>query len=174
MGLLGRFLTWFLQVDATGARLEGSSCWIVSVSHIDVCFFRALPQLFDEDTFLCFEGTTERHFSKFLSAYAVPEPLKISPGTLWPKSDWYHIPLHEKIMTEAANIVEQYSVAIPSIHAYVHNGRQVLLEWHDAFGDDPILISETLSESAVAAFAEAIGAQGIEKSALTTAECSLK
>lgn len=171
MRLLGKFLTWFLRIDTnTGARLEGSSCWVVAASYVNESFFRALPQLFGEETFLCFEGTTERHFSNFLSAYAVLEPLKISPGTIWPKSDWYHIPLRTKIMNEAANFVEQYRVSTPSIHVYVHDGRQVLLDWTDAFRDDPILLSEVISESAVAAFAEAIGAQGFEKSTLTRTE----
>jgi hypothetical protein len=50
-------------------------------------------------------------------------------------------------------------VAAPEIcdHGSACRDQAVLLEWHDAFSDDPILLSAHLDETAVRRFAERLG-----------------
>jgi hypothetical protein len=84
----------------------------------------------------------------------VAAPLTVACGTIWPKPDWFHIPLTPSLMEEAAVLVDQRGIALPSIHMHVHDGAKVILEWHDAFVDDPMYVSSEISREYVEAFAD--------------------
>lgn len=148
---------------AAGVTLQDTMYWEVSGTRNAATFLRGLPVLFPETAYVCFEGTTERRFSTWLSAHAIQAPLKIAAGTIWPRSDWFHVPLRSDLMEVAAKLADKHRITTPSIHIYVHDGTRVLLQWHDAFCEYPIFVSGTFSEGAVAKFADAIGAQGFDK-----------
>ena len=130
-------------------------------------FLRNLPILFDSNTFVYFEGTTERRFEQWLEEHAVQVQLKIAVGTIWPKSDFYHVPIEPSLLEEAAGLVEQHGIAYPAIHVHVHDTQRVLLEWHDAFSDDPMYVHSTLPMERVDTFARAIGVGPVSRHAAT-------
>ncbi len=128
---------------------------------------RSLPILFPTDAFVYFEGTTENRFAAWLVAHAIPAPLKIAYGTIWPKPDCYHLPLQSDLLTEAADFVDRDGISLPSIHIHVHDGKRVLLEWHDAFCDDPMYVASAVPRDRVDEFARALGVGNVARGAAT-------
>ena len=58
---------------------------------------------------------------------------------------------------EAADLITQERISLPCTHLHVHDGKQVLLEWHDAFSDDPMYVASCIPRDRVAEFARQIG-----------------
>jgi hypothetical protein len=101
-----------------------------------------------------FEGTTESAFASWALEHAVAAPLKIAYGTIWPRPDWFHIPLDPSLLEQAAVLIDQHGIALPSIHVHAHDGTKVILEWHDAFVADPMYVSSEIPRESVEAFAD--------------------
>lgn len=155
MSLLSRILGYATREEAAGARLDDPAPWIVDAGKNPAKFLRAVALIFPEDHFLYLEGATQRSFAEWLVGHTIAPPLKIAYGTIWPKPDFYHIPC--ALAEEAAELVETQAIAIPVIHIHVHDGVRVVLEWHDAFGDDPMYIDSAIAEERIEAFAAALG-----------------
>ncbi|MCC6486542.1 MAG: hypothetical protein IT364_03515 [Candidatus Hydrogenedentes bacterium] len=156
MSLFSRLLGYATKEEAAGARMSGPKAWVVPPTRNCESMLRALPILFPDGGFVYFEGTTESRFAAWAEAHAVVPPLKIAYGTLWPRPDFFHIPLEANLMEEAAVLIKQHGIRQPTIHVHVHDGAKVLLEWHDAFEDDPMYVSTALSRERVEAFASAM------------------
>jgi len=91
------------------------------------------------------EGTTDRTVQRWLKRHALePAPAKVAAGTLLPTPDYYHVPLQPDLMHELAAIVDAEAIALPCLHVHVYREQRVLLEWHDAFLDNPVLLSRSL------------------------------
>ncbi len=146
---------WFETTPDMGDALEGPQCWTVDTCRDAAMAFRALPPLFDDESFMVLEGTTEREFAEYLSQHAESQPFKVARGTIWPKSDFYHVPL--RFAEGLATVIERDSIALPSCHFHVHDGQRVLLEWYDSFTDVPMYIVDTIEQKEVEAFALSIG-----------------
>ena len=71
--------------------------------------------------------------------------------------DYYHVPVEAALLQEAADLIEREQVVQPCIHLHVHDGNRVLLEWHDAFDDDPIHIASVVPRDRIDLFVRAIG-----------------
>ena len=157
MGFLSRLFGFATKEEAGGAKLNDREPWVVPPNRDASVVLRALPILFPIGYFVYFEDTTESSFAAWLKAHTLPAPLKIARGTIWPKTDYYHVPLEPSLLAEAANIVDREGIALPSIHLCVHDGKQVLLEWYDAFCDDSICVASLIPRDRVEAFAHALG-----------------
>ena len=157
MSLLSRLLRYATKEEAAGARMSGSKAWVVPPTRNCAAMVRALPILFPDGGLVYFEGTTESRFAAWAEAQAVSPPLKIAYGTLWPRPDYFHIPLTAALLDEAAALIDRHGIRQPAIHVHVHDGAKVLLEWHDAFEDHPMYVSTTLPRERVEAFAAAMG-----------------
>jgi hypothetical protein len=165
VSFLSRLLRYATKEEVAGASMGQGERWIVAPTRDAAAVLRALPNLFPAGAFAYFEGTTEEHFAGWLSAHSVASPLKVAYGTIWPKPDFYHLPLRGELLEEAAELVERERIPLPSIHFHVHDGAQVLLEWHDAFGDDPISLAGILPHDRVEEFARAIGVNEVTRDA---------
>jgi hypothetical protein len=157
MSFLSRLLGYATKGDLAGASLQGER-WVIPSTEDGGVFLRSLPILFAADSLAYFEGIEEESFKDWLASHAIAPPLKIAMGTIWPKPDFYHVPLRPALMEEAAGLVDRKGIVLPSFHFHVHDGERVLLEWHDAFSDDPMYVSASIHGGAVEAFARAIGA----------------
>jgi len=158
MSFLSRLLGYAAKQEAAGARLEQGERWVVPPTRDAAAVLRSLPILFPADAFVYFEGTTENHFAEWLAAHSIAAPLKVAHGTIWPKPDFYHVPLRSELLEEGADLVDRKGISLPAIHLHVHDGERVLLEWHDAFYDDPMYVAASLPRNRVEEFARAIGA----------------
>lgn len=114
---------------------------------------------------MCFEGSTDDDFAEFLSAHSIAPPLKVAFGTLWPKQDFYPLHLRAEVLEEAAALVERQGVSLPSIHLHVHDCERILLEWHDAFQDSPLLVTGALARDRVEEFGRTVGANEVARGA---------
>ena len=153
MGIFSRLLGRASPAEVQGARLEDRHPWVVPSTRDAAGFLRALPALFPDGGFVYFEDTTERLFASWAQGHAVESPLTIASGTIWPRPDWFHIPLDSSLLEQAATLIERQRIVLPSIHVHVHNGITVLLEWHDAFVNEPIYITSEIPRERVYAFA---------------------
>lgn len=136
--------------DLQGARLDDPNPHIVHRPADPAVFLRALPVLLPAGV-VYFEGPDD-DLRPWLAGHAMSEPLQIALGTVWPKLMVYHVTLSDAHMTQAAAIVDERGIAIPSIHLHVHDGNRVVLEWHDAFGSDPMYIRSDVPPERLAAF----------------------
>jgi len=168
MGIIARLLKKVFRLmppPPPGAGFQDQNPWCVAPTRDAARFLRALPFLFPTEAVACFEGTARR-FGNWVQWHALDEPLKIAPGTIWPKTIMYHVPLTVQLMTEAADLIEREGLA-PAVHVYVHDRRHVLLWWPDAFCDDPIWVDSSISEQRVTAFALALGHDAVSRTSLT-------
>ena len=133
--------------------------WEVSKVRDAASFFRALPKLLPDGSVLYLEGGKHpKAFRSFLKQRSLEPQVRISQSTVFPKPYVIHLPLFGNTVDEL--VVFADSMAEPEIcdHLHCYRGETILLSWHDAFFD-PVLISPSVSESAVATFASQLSAK---------------
>ncbi len=157
MGILGRLFGRTTASGDAGLQLTEPECWEVSGTKEVERFLRALPILAPEGGIAYFEGTAEPHVAAYLRTVAIPPPVQIAVGTIWPRPDWYHVPLTAEKMESVASFLETHPAGYVCSHLHVHDGSRILLQWHDAFGGDPMLVARSVGERSVTRFAAAIG-----------------
>jgi hypothetical protein len=156
MGILSRLFGWVPAADRVGIRLEEPDSWEMPGTKDVERFLRALPLLTPAGAFAYFEGTGESHVAEYLRAISVPAPVRVSLGTIWPRPDWYHVPIDARTMKSLASFLEKRPTGHFCTHCHVHDGASILLEWHDAFGTDPMFVSRKVGEENVSSFAAAL------------------
>ena len=157
MSILSRLFGAVSKADRQGVRLQDPEPWEVSPTRDVQRFLRALPLLAPEGAVVYFEGTGEKHVGEFLSRISVPAPVPVAVGTIWPTPDRHHVMLTAQSMDELATFLEERPAGYFCTHCHVYRDGSVLLEWHDAFIDDPMRISHTVPPEVVQAFAQALG-----------------
>ena len=157
-----RLLEWLGIVprdQREAIRLLEPECWCVAPTQNAAAFCRALAELAPPDSVLYLEGSTEDQIPAFLEQRQVPNPTPVALGTLLPRSDRYHIAATAQNLSGLSQLIDAYRIPIPVIHVILYRGRQVLLEWYDAFTDDPMYVSPTMPEARVESFARALGSE---------------
>ena len=157
MGFLARLFGAVPKKEWTGIRLADTDPWCVSPTRDVERFVRALPALMPPGSIVYFEDTAEPHVRHYLEGVSVPSQVRVAIGTIWPRPDCYHVPLTAESMEALALFLEKHPAGFFSAHCHVYRDGVVLLQWHDAFIDDPMYISRTISADAVARFAQALG-----------------
>jgi hypothetical protein len=140
-----------------GIRLAEPQYWIVDATHDAAAFYRALIQFSPEGAIVCLEGATESNVPALLQDRRSSNPTMVAAGTIWPKSDFYHVDATSQNLEDLADMIEQHGIAMPAIHTHLYRGEQMLLEWYDAFADEPFWVSGTIDESVVGTFANGLG-----------------
>ena len=157
MGLLARLLGAVSKGERDGIRLSETDPWRVGPTTEVTVFLRALPQLAPDGSIVYFEGTGESQVAERLGHVSVAAPVQVAVGTIWPRPDCYHVPLTVETMERLAEWLEQNPAGYFCSHCHVYRGRSVLLEWHDAFIDDPMYISRTIDPALIERFALTLG-----------------
>jgi hypothetical protein len=157
MSILSRLFGAVSKAEREGIRLQDPEPWEVSPTRDVERFLRALPLLAPEGAIVYFEATGEKHVAEFLSRISIPTPVQVAVGTIWPPPDRYHVVLTAQSMEELATFLEERPAGYFCTHCHVYRDRSVLLEWHDAFIDDPMLISQTVPSDVIQVFAQALG-----------------
>lgn len=157
MGFVARFLGILPKAERGGIRLRDAEPWRVSPTKDVELFVRALPVLVPEGSLAYFEGTGESHVAKYLSEVSVPAQMQVALGTIWPRPDHYHVPVSHESMQALAAFLDDAPTGYFCTHCHVHRNGVILLEWHDAFMDDPMYVSRAISEHAVREFATRLG-----------------
>jgi hypothetical protein len=157
MGFLARLFGAVPREEQDGIRLTEAEPWLLRPTKDVARFLRALPSLVPENSIAYVEGTGEAHVAKCLQRVSIQPQVRVAIGTIWPKPDSYHLPLTEGNVEALAVFLEENPAGCFCDHFHVYRDGEVLLEWHDAFSDDPIYVSRSVGEHAIARFTEALG-----------------
>jgi hypothetical protein len=149
-------LVWRRLEVLGGIRLEETECWRVGPTRDGATYFRALCDLVPSDAVAYLEGTVDQELRDFLTARQIDSPVQVARGTIWPVPDRHHIRATREHLDALAEHLEQRPVALPATHTHVYRVSRLVLEWYDAFADDPIYVSGEVDEAAVSRFAEAL------------------
>jgi|SoiMethySBSTD1v2_1073268.scaffolds.fasta_scaffold00503_39 hypothetical protein len=157
MGFLARLLGAVPKEERGGIRLTDAEPWRVSPIRDVERFLRALPALMPHGAIAYFEDTAEPHVRRYLQSVSVAAQARVAVGTIWPRPDCYHVPVTTEAMAALASFLDKNPAGYFCAHCHVYRDGLVLLEWHDAFINEPMYLSRTVSEEAVVRFAHTLG-----------------
>ena len=157
MGILARLFGGVPKAEHGGIRLEEREPWEVAPTKDVERFLQALPLLAPEGAIAYFEGPRESHVAEYLRQMSVPPKVHVAVGTIWPRPDCYHVPLTISSMEALAAFLTKRPAGYFCSHFHVYCDGSVLLQWHDAFGDDPLYISKAIPADRLDTFARALG-----------------
>jgi len=147
----------------TGARLEGPA-WEFSVPKDIPDFIRAIPTL-SNNAFLFLEtSSSSRAIAKVLKEISVVPELDIAKGIIWPKPISYHVPVFPDTIETVAALFDNHIPFEVCCHFHVYSKGKIVLEWHDAFSNEPFLVSKDVSQDRANSFARGIGCSIAEAS----------
>ena len=78
-------------------------------------------------------------------------------GTIWPRPECFHMQITRDNLEGLAEIAERHATPEVAVHLHVYKGSKVLLEWYDAFFDDPFYVSKDISEEKLREFCNTLG-----------------
>jgi hypothetical protein len=155
MGWIAKLLGAASNEELAGASLGAAPAW--SAGHVKEAsvFFRALPDLLPSGTILYLEGVCAGDVIKFAERHPAEHSLKIAFGTIWPRPNYFHIPITATTAAELADLAERFAEPEIATHIHAYHDDQILLEWHDAF-TEPLRLAKTLPEARVRKFCETV------------------
>ncbi len=155
---LQKLLGWTSAEDRAGAELTVPLFWEITAPKDGAEFVRALPEIVPEDGVIYLEdGSPDEQIREFMRERSIEPHLKIALGTIWPRPKVFHVPATHENITDLAAVFECHVALEVCIHLHAYHNQAVILQWHDAFFDDPILISPSVPEIAVKRFCERCG-----------------
>ena len=83
--------------------------------------------------------------------------LKVARGTIWPKPLCFHLRAMPDVYEQLVAFSSRCASPELGDHFHAYLADNVLLEWHDAFFDDPIRLSASFSEDEVKRFSSRMG-----------------
>ncbi len=161
MGWVGKIFGVVPKEERDGIRLNREQpFWEVDGTKDAAAVFRALHDLLPEGSILYLEdGFPDKSIRAFFDRYAIPEQAHVALGTMWRSTNRIHVPATRETLTELATLAEHHAAPELAIHFHVYKDGKMLLEWYDGFFTDPMYLDSSLSESAIATFANALGVQ---------------
>ena len=155
MGWIAKLLGAASKDERGGARFSAAPAWSVGPIKDAEAFFRALPTFLPTSAILYLEGVYAEDVIAFLRHHPIAHPLKLALGTIWPRPNYFHIPITSETMAELAKLAEKHAEPEIATHIHAYHNDHILLEWHDAFSN-PVRISTTFSEARVRDFCESL------------------
>lgn len=144
--------------EVTGVTIDGAAAFIVPPPSEPEKLVRGLRVLLPAESVVALENTTfDPEVKSSLAKYAVNAGLRIRPGVIWPRSDWLHFVATSEALQTFEHLLRTVETPVVCIHLYAYVGADLLLQWHDAFNRDPILVSRHLPPQAVARFCSELG-----------------
>lgn len=123
------------------SRLTPGPCWRVSAPTDHEEFIRRLHDLLPPRSVLYLEGgSPDRAILEFMHARACEPQLKLALGTIWPRPQVFHIPATVENLTDLAAVFGNHATPEICIHFHAYCEQTVVLQWHDAFFDDPLYL----------------------------------
>jgi hypothetical protein len=156
MGILSKIFGSSNKEENKGIDIGSPPWWEINPPSDVALFFKNLPELLPSDSILYFEGTLDDQVSDLLNKFEISNPVLVQRGTLWPKPDIHHTSMNKELLDGIAQLINDGVVPYPSSHFHAYRENKILLEWHDAFIDDPMLLSVDISEDTVRQFCNLI------------------
>ena len=131
--------------------------WVVTAPKNKRAFFKYLHQLLPEKSTLFIEGVSARDVASFLKSKAPNIVPHVRKEIVFPLMPVFHLPVTPGNMQLLATLMKRYPVPEAFTHAQAYKDNEMLMEWHDVYCDDPILISRFLAEMQAKPFFERPG-----------------
>ena len=130
--------------------------WEVSPLRDIVAFLRAIIGIFPENSVLYLESAYPPHkeIISYLKARESSAPSKVALGTIWPSPICWHMPFTLDNVNGLADIMVNHPSPGGVAHLHIYMDNKILLQWHDAFYDDPMCISEDIEEDKIKRFCQ--------------------
>jgi hypothetical protein len=153
MGIFARLFNFVQRKELKGISLGRDAYWQVDGKIELPSLLRALPKLVSENAILYLEGgTPSKDIKSFLDKHCVPEITHLEMGTIWPRPLVFHLPTTMENLYKLASLAEKCIAFEVAVHLHVYKQNKVLLEWYDAFFEDPMYLSRSIPEEQVKAF----------------------
>ncbi len=161
MGFLAKIFSVVPKEEREGLSLGKDAHWEVSSSSDLPSFLRSLHHIVPSHAILYLEGggPPPKDIVKFFSEQCVPEVRHIAMGTIWPRPQVFHLPATRENLIQLAVLAEQCNRAQIAIHLHVYAGDVMLLEWHDAFFQNPMHLSKDVTEDSLKAICSELSLQ---------------
>ncbi|MFH1748842.1 MAG: hypothetical protein ABIG44_17550 [Planctomycetota bacterium] len=144
--------------ELRGASISEAPFWEVTAPKDHAGFVRVLSGFLPDSSVLYLEGGSPSHqITDWLETRVIEPSLKIALGTIWPRPKAFHVPATAENVLGLAELFEHHATPEIAIHFHAYRAEEVLLQWHDAFFSDPLLLSPTIPEKQVAAFCARCG-----------------
>jgi sugar phosphate isomerase/epimerase len=154
--LLSKILDLMPAQERQGIRLQGWPRWEVQPVRDVARFLRACAELAPPDAVLYLEGgRPPPEIRAYLAARAAQDTCNVAPGTIWPRPARFHVTATRDHLRGLAELARHCAAPEIAVHVHLYAGGQVLLEWYDAFFDDPLYVSNTVPETSVQRFCTA-------------------
>ncbi len=152
------------KLDRKGISLGSSPSWQVSPPHDPQTFVLALPILLPASATLYFEGTSSADVRRFFRRRQAHEPTKVAIGTIWPRPECFHIPATPENVERVAALFARHVPQEICHHFHAYGPQGMILQWYDAFFNEPLYIGKAVPEEMVKEFSKRIGSTYNEQS----------
>lgn len=160
MGIFARLFNLVPKAERKGVSLGEDTYWEAFGKVELPSLLRALPKLVPENAILYLEGgTPPKDIRAFLGSHCVPEVTHLAMGTIWPRPLVFHLPATSDNLFELADLAEKCNALEIAVHLHVYKAGGVILEWYDAFFDDPMYLSMDIPEDIVKNFCSELSLQ---------------
>jgi hypothetical protein len=148
------------ETHSNAVFLSSGNSWEITAPENHVAFLSCLPELCPNDSIMYMEVTyLGKDVKKILSSIQIDGKLEISKGTIWPKSEIFHIPLTYENIHLLLKLLENHVTNEFVDHFHIYSCDKIFLTWYDAFSKDPLFISKQIPVVNVEKFCENIGSQ---------------
>ena len=140
--------------------VTGKSFWEITAPKDHNIFLKGLLELCPNDSIMCIEvSSLAKNIRKIFTNIKIEGKLQIRKGTIWPKSEIFHIPLTHANIDILLELLEGHNVIEFCDHFHVYAGDKIILEWYDAFTEDPLFILREIPTDRVEKFCMDLGSQ---------------
>lgn len=115
------------------------------VEHFEV-FLEDVREVAPDGSILVIEGKPTSDVREFLESVRLKPEVRISPNTIWPKDEFFHIPATRENLDQLLEFTLQYAVPKICDHVVLYRDQQALLWLHDA-GDGYVYGHPELGET---------------------------
>ena len=155
--IMGWFAKLFGYTTPPGIRIDFQNAWEVSAPKNISAFIRKLTEIMPPGAILYLESTSSpSHITRILDKIECEPQAQVARGTIWPKPRCFHIPMTEKNLNAISELLENNAQPEVCDHFHIYAENMILLEWHDAFFNDPFLVTGQISEEKLKVFCDSI------------------
>jgi hypothetical protein len=157
MGWISKIFGVVPENEREGLSKIDHPYWTVSKPNDFPAFLRVLPDIMPDGSILYLESShTAPDVQTYLHTRQAVTTCKIAGATIWPRPEYFHIPITPENVAGLAELSEHYAVPEICDHLHVYKDGRMLLQWYDA-PVDPLALSREISEKELKFLCDSLG-----------------
>ena len=162
MSWLSRIFNYVPVSEQGGIELllTPAAAWEVEYDRkkVDIqAFFRSLTLLVPAGSVLYLEGgAVTQDVRAYLLSRQAAKTVKVAFHTTWPRREFFHVDITQENLEGLAELGGHHAEIEIASHVSVYKDNDVLLEWHDAWGEN-FQVSKKISEKNLIKFCAVFG-----------------